>query len=85
MDLASGGLLGRFPPLFLICHPATKNDSSAKRVGDLRWNGAMILYDDGRGSGVGRALGVGIALGVFKRNVQFKSTTGPQPKAPAGI
>jgi hypothetical protein len=43
------------------------------------------LYDDGRGTGVGRGLGVGVTLGVFKRNVQVKSTTGPQPKAPAGI
>jgi hypothetical protein len=43
------------------------------------------LYDDGRGANVGRGLGVGVALGVFKRNVQVKSRTGPQLKAPAGI
>lgn len=39
----------------------------------------------GRGAGVGRGLGVGLVLGVLKRNVQLKSTGGPQLKAPAGI
>jgi len=72
-------------PLFELAHVLVRFDHVARFIVNANRRASENQIDAGRGAGVGRGLGVGVALGAFKRNVQVKSTGGPQSKAPAGI